>query len=138
MHSALKFVCTAVAIASLAACSRTVTQREIVRESATPTAAPVAPVAPERIVIVQPPAPLQEQMSPPPATTGYSWVPGHYTWHDDRWNWEPGQWRAGAVSPMPPARQELIPQPPYSGARWVPGYWNYNDNGWTWVQGRWL
>jgi hypothetical protein len=64
MNTALK-AATLCALAALAACTRTVTTREVVREQ------PIVQhhVTPERTVIVQPPAPQSETMPPPPAAS---------------------------------------------------------------------
>ena len=80
MNTAVK-AATLCALAALAACTRTVTTREVVREQ------PIVQhqVTPERTVIVQPPAPQSETMPPPPAAAGYSWVPAYYEWRNGKW-----------------------------------------------------
>ncbi|TMH10276.1 MAG: hypothetical protein E6H58_20970 [Betaproteobacteria bacterium] len=134
MKTAWKLVSVGAATAMVAACSHTVTEREVVRQ-------PVVQVQPQRTVenvtIIQPPPAPQEQMPPAPAATGYSWVPGHYAWRNGAWHWDQGQWRVGVVPPMPPLMQESIPAAPVSTARWVPGYWSFGDTGWTWMKGHW-
>jgi len=132
MKTALKVVSVGAATALLAACSHTVTEREVVRE---PVVQQVRPV--EHVTIVQPPPAPQEQMPPAPSASGYTWVPGHYAWRNGAWTWDPGQWRPGVIPAMPPLVQESIPPAPISTARWVPGYWNFGDNGWTWMKGHW-
>lgn len=123
-----------IAASSLAivACTRTITEREIVREQ--PIVQPQSKV--EHITVVQPPAP-PEQKPPPPASSGYSWVDGHYVWRDGRWTWEPGRWITGEIRPMPPIVRESPPPAPGPSAKWVPGYWSLSNNEWVWVRGHW-
>jgi hypothetical protein len=133
MNTALK-VATLCALATLAACSRTVTH-EVVREQ--PIIQPQA-AAPERVVVVQPPAAPVETRPAPPAPTGYSWVGGYYEWRNNQWEWTPGHWVLGSVSPMPPAQQESPGVAPRAGARWIPGHWAFSGNDWVWMRGQWL
>ena len=69
-----------------AACSHTTT-REIVHDQPVVQQQPVAqpPATVERTVILQPPPAPQETMTAPPATTGYTWLPGHWAYRDGNW-----------------------------------------------------
>jgi hypothetical protein len=134
MKTAWKIISAGAATAMVAACSHTVTEREIVRQ---PVVEQQPATTVEHVTVIQPPAAPQEAMPPAPATTGYTWLPGHYVWRDGAWSWDAGQWRMGAVPAMPPLMQETIPPAPIATARWVPGYWNFSDNSWVWVKGHW-
>ena len=120
------------------ACAHRVTEREVAREQPIVQQAPVTSSQPERAVVMQPPPAPQEPMTLPPATSGYTWLPGHYTWRDG-WHWEPGQWVVGNVRPMPAPYPEdpLSVAPPKGGAQWVPGYWDYDGRDWAWTSGHW-
>jgi hypothetical protein len=124
---------TLCALAALAACTRTVATREVVREQPI-----VQQAAPERVVIVQQPAAPAETRPAAPAASGYTWVPGYYEWRNGKWEWTSGHWATGSIAPMPPARQETPPPAPYAGARWVPGYWSFAGSEWIWRNGHWL
>ena len=133
MNKVFQVIALGAAASILAACSTRVTH-EVVREQ--PIVQPQSTV--DRVTIVQPPPPPQESMSPAPAASGYTWVPGHYVWANGNWQWESGQWRTGSIRPMPPVREEVPPPPPQVGARWVPGYWNIaSNNDWVWINGHW-
>ncbi|HWH83297.1 MAG TPA: hypothetical protein VNU71_13795 [Burkholderiaceae bacterium] len=123
----------------LGACANRVTEREIVREQPIVQQMPAQPAAaPERVVVLQPPPAPIEQTAPMPGGGQFTWVPGHYAWHDG-WRWEPGQWVAGAVRPMPaPYREDPMAVAPPSGtSHWVPGYWELSGSDWVWRRGHW-
>jgi len=125
--------------AMAAACSHTTT-REIVREQPIVQQQPVVQTPPttiERTIVLQPPPAPQETRPAPPASTGYTWLPGHWAYRDNAWQWEAGSWHAGVIPPMPDAVQETIPAAPVNGSRWVPGYWSYSGGNWNWVRGHW-
>jgi hypothetical protein len=89
MKTSWNLVTVSAAAAMLAACSHTVTQREVVHEQ------PVVqqPVV-ERVTVVQPPPVMQE---PVPAVTavpypGARWVPGYWNWSGQEWVWVKGRW----------------------------------------------
>ena len=131
-NTTLKTIPLCVSALLLGACAHRVTEREVVREQPV-----VQAQAPQSIMIVQPPAAPQEAPTPAPSTSGYSWVPGHYVWHGDRWDWEAGRWVAGQVRSMPAPLQETPTTPPASGGRWIPGYWTFSGNDWVWTRGHW-
>jgi hypothetical protein len=74
------------------------------------------------IVSVQPPAPVEE-VTPAEMPAGALWIPGYWSWDDDRTDflWISGIWR--------------VPPPNCS---WVPGYWFQVQNGYQWSPGFWL
>ena len=118
------------------ACTRHVTEREYVTVPA-PAQQQQQPTVVERVTVVQPPAAPHEEMPAAPATTGYSWVPGHYVRDDGRWKWVAGQWVAGTIAPMPQALAEATPSQPGPTDRWIPGYWTVDHSNWVWVKGHW-
>jgi WXXGXW repeat (2 copies) len=75
------------------------------------------------VIAKRPPEPVEEL--PPeekPAGENVAWLPGYWSWDDDRSDflWVSGFWRA-----LPPGRE------------WVPGYWQPAEGGWRWVAGYW-
>ena len=58
-----------------------------------------------------------------PRGNHYVWVPGYWSWDEDRNNyiWVSACWRAA---------------PP--NMSWVPGYWSQVAGGWEWVAGFWM
>lgn len=71
----------------------------------------------------QPPEPIDElPPSEKPANAEAIWIPGYWTWEEDRndFIWVSGVWR--------------VPPP---GAQWVPGYWIKVEDGYQWVSGYW-
>ena len=92
MKTTWTFVTVSAAAAMLAACSHTVTEREVVQPV---VAQPVVqqPVV-ERVTVVQPPPVVQE---PVPAVSampyaGARWVPGYWNWSGREWVWVKGHW----------------------------------------------
>lgn len=80
--------------------------------------------APGLIVPKQPPAPVLEQLPDlKPEGASVVWVPGYWTWDDDRGDfvWLSGVWRV-----PPPA------------TRWIPGYWSKTPTGYQWIAGFWV
>jgi hypothetical protein len=80
---------------------------------------------PEPGVIVDkaPPGAIEER--PPeirPAGENISWIPGYWSWDDERsdYLWISGTWRA-----LPPGR------------RWTAGYWTSAGQGYQWISGYW-
>lgn len=77
------------------------------------------------LIVPQPPPPLIEEVPPDERPEGefVSWVPGYWSWDDDRrsYLWVSGIWRS-----IPPGRQ------------FVPGYWTQTSGGHQWVSGFWL
>lgn len=76
-------------------------------------------------VVVPKAPPEQVEELPPdqkPAGAHVVWIPGYWSWDEDRDNflWVSGFWRA-----LPPGRE------------WVPGYWTEVTGGWQWVSGYW-
>ncbi len=75
-------------------------------------------------VVVQKPItvpPVYEEVQPAaPATTGYVWQPGYWTWRGT-WVWVPGEYI-----------QTVTP-----GAVWVQGEWEAVDGAWRWIPAHW-
>jgi hypothetical protein len=73
-------------------------------------------------VVYQPEPPAPPQVAPPgPAPDAESfYVPGHWVWHDGRYQWQAGYW----------ARM----QPGYV---WIPGHYRWTPYGYVYVAGYW-
>jgi WXXGXW repeat (2 copies) len=71
-------------------------------------------------VDVPPPAPVYEQVGPPPVL-GHVWVSGYWRWHLGRHVWIGGRWAA----------------PPRGGVRWAPHRWDRHGRGWRLNPGHW-
>lgn len=113
--------------------TRVVEQRPVVVER------PAAHPAPVVVQQVRPmPALIREDRGAPPAP-GMNWVPGHWKWGANDWQWVHGNWVRQAVPPMPEIVVEAVPAPPAPQARWVPGHWvwRWHGGGWDWVRGHW-
>jgi hypothetical protein len=82
------------------------------------------------------PAPIVEVVPPVPHP-GYSWVPGHYAWRVNHWQWVRGHYIAGVVAPMPVAVVETAPPSPGPGWFWVRGHYVWERSGWAWHGGHW-
>ncbi len=82
---------------------------------------PVVVTPTGRIVVPEaPPAPRREVAGVPPATSDI-WVPGYWTYTNNRWVWVPGSWQ----------------NPPRVGATWIAGHWEHTSTGWVWTPGHW-
>ncbi|MFZ6813379.1 YXWGXW repeat-containing protein [Undibacterium sp. Rencai35W] len=110
-------------VLSAVGCAAPPSQRVVVREQ-------------PRVVIRQVPAPVQEVITVQPAS-GYAWVPGHWFWHHNEWEWQAGHWYQGSVRPMPAMLVEQITIAPSPNHYWIPGHWKWHGNEWEWVRGRW-
>jgi hypothetical protein len=75
----------------------------------------------QAIVVTQaPPTALSEPALPRPSAQ-HVWIPGYYTWRDNRYLWIAGRW-------------EL---PPRSDATWVPPRWERESGGYRFYEGYW-
>lgn len=85
--------------------------------------APTATTTTRTVVVREaPPAPRTEVIGVAPSED-HAWVPGYWTYSDNRWVWMPGHWE----------------RRPSTGATWVPGHWDKNadERGWVWTPGHW-
>jgi hypothetical protein len=75
-------------------------------------------------IVAKPAPPLIEEVPPSqrPAGVNIAWIPGYWTWDDERMNfvWLSGTWRA-----LPPGRE------------WAAGYWAQVPSGYQWTSGYW-
>lgn len=78
--------------------------------------APTGPV----VVTAEPPPPRSEVKGVAP-TSEHVWVPGYWSYANNRWVWIPGRWEAR----------------PRATATWVPSHWDQRGNGWVWTPGYW-
>jgi hypothetical protein len=77
---------------------------------------------PQGVIIVQqaPPAPVPEAVSARPSMD-HLWVPGYYTWRNNRYEWMAGHWEV----------------PPRAGARWVNPRWEPESGSYRFYEGYW-
>ena len=92
----------------------------------------------EVVIIERPmPAPLVEVVPAAPHP-GYGWVPGHYAWRFNHWQWIRGHYFRGEVVPMPAAIVETPPPPPSPRHFWVRGHYVWEGRAWAWHSGHWV
>jgi hypothetical protein len=73
------------------------------------------------IVMQAPPAPQQEVVLAQP-TSDHKWVPGYWTWRNERYEWVAGHWEV----------------PPSSSSTWVAPRWEHtSDGGYRFYEGYW-
>lgn len=97
----------------------------------TPAGTPVAvaypaqtgtPLTPGQAVIVTqapPAAPVEPVLERP--SSNHVWVPGYYTYRDNRYVWINGRWE----------------MPPRAGASWIAPRWEREGNGYRFYEGYW-
>ena len=80
-------------------------------------------VATQPGVVKRPPPqpPRRAEISPVAPTRAHVWVPGQWSWHQERYVWVPGRWEV----------------PPAPGLTWVPGGWMPREGAFVWVEGYW-
>ncbi|MFC3106726.1 hypothetical protein ACFOFO_01905 [Undibacterium arcticum] len=124
MKRMLNVLFLAAAAMAIVGCTTVVRERTVVREQ------------PQKVVVKQMPAPIQEVISAQPAP-GYAWVPGHWVWRNTGWLWQAGHWYQGAVRPMPTVIVEQITVAPSPAHFWIPGHWQWEGGDWVWRKGHW-
>ena len=74
-------------------------------------------------VVKRPPPqpPRRAEIAPVAPTRAHVWVPGQWSWHQERYVWVPGRWEV----------------PPSPGLVWVPGGWMPREGAFVWVEGYW-
>jgi hypothetical protein len=78
------------------------------------------PVGSTIVVTQTPPVPQAEAVTPQPSTL-HAWIPGYWTWRNERYEWLAGHW-------------EL---PPRSSAVWVAPRWEQEGNAYRFYEGFW-
>src|SRR5262245_22721159 len=87
---------------------------------ATTVAVPVTtPVGQSSIVVMQQPPALQQEVPTPRPSSSHVWVPGYWTWRNNRYEWMAGHWDV----------------PPRSNATWVPPRWQPEGSSWRFYEG---
>ena len=84
------------------------------------TTTQAVPVA-STVVITQAPPQLQQEVILAQPTTRHIWLPGYWTWQNDRYEWMAGHW-------------EL---PPASATVWVAPRWEQQGNAYKFTEGYW-
>lgn len=78
------------------------------------------PVVSTTVVTQAPPVPQTEIAQPQPSNL-HAWIPGYWTWRNERYEWLAGRW-------------EL---PPRSSAVWVAPRWEREGNAYRFYEGYW-
>ena len=84
-------------------------------------AATTAPAGSTIIVAQAPPAPPPPEAVPPRPTQDYAWVPGYWTWRNERYEWMAGHWEI----------------PPRSDAVWIAPRWEPESGSYRFYEGYW-
>jgi hypothetical protein len=86
-----------------------------------PTPAPVATVQSPNVVVTQaPPALVSEAVTAQPSSR-HVWIPGYWTWRNERYEWMAGHWEV----------------PPTSTSTWVAPTWQREGSGYRFYEGHW-
>lgn len=76
------------------------------------------------VYVTQAPPPMQQEVivaRPARPSPGHAWVPGYWTWRNDRYEWMAGHWE----------------MPPNPGADWVAPRWEQEGSGYRFYEGYW-
>jgi hypothetical protein len=95
-------------------------QQVVVAQPQQVVAVAAAPVGTSYIVTQAPPAPQPEAVPPRPSSQ-HVWVPGYWTWQNNRYAWMAGHWE----------------QPPTSTAVWVNPRWEPEGGAFRFYEGHW-
>lgn len=81
------------------------------------------PTASGTIVVTQQPPAMQSEMVTAQPTSDHKWIPGFWTWRNERYEWVAGHWE------LPPSRDSVWIAPRWErtssgGYRFYEGYWN--------------
>ena len=74
------------------------------------------------IIVMQAPPALQEEVVVAQPSSEHKWVPGYWTWRNERYEWMAGHWEV----------------PPSSSSVWVTARWERtSDGGYRFYEGYW-
>lgn len=73
------------------------------------------------VIVTQAPPALQQEVVLAQPSPDYIWIPGYWTWQNNRYEWTPGHW-------------EL---PPSNAVAWVPPRWEREGYGYRFYEGYW-
>ena len=104
--------------APLASSSPVVVQTPVVGQASSGSASPASTQA---VVVTQAPPALQSEPVLEQPTTRHVWIPGYWTYRDNRYVWIAGRW-------------ELPPTP---DARWSAPRWEREGSGYRFYEGYW-
>lgn len=79
------------------------------------------PVGASSVVVMQAPPQAQQEVPSPRPSRDHAWVPGYWTWRNNRYEWMAGHWEI----------------PPRAGAVWVPPRWQPEGSSWRFYEGYW-
>jgi hypothetical protein len=80
-----------------------------------------APSAAGTTIATEAPPALQSEVALAQPSPNYIWVPGYWTWNNQRYEWTSGHWA----------------MPPHPGAMWVAPRWEQQGNAYKFTEGYW-
>ncbi len=80
-----------------------------------------SPTGASSIVVMQAPPAAQQEVPTARPTSDHVWIPGYWSWRNERYEWTAGHWEI----------------PPRSGAVWVPPRWQPEGTSWRFYEGYW-
>ena len=89
--------------------------------TSTPVTSTATTVAPGTVVVTQAPPAVQQETVLARPSAQHVWVPGYYTWRDNRYVWIAGRWEI----------------PPRTDAVWVAPRWERESGGYRFYEGYW-
>ena len=76
---------------------------------------------PSTVIVTQTPPALQQETVLARPSAEHVWIPGYYTWRENRYVWIAGRWE----------------MPPRTGAVWVAPRWERESGGYRFYEGYW-
>jgi len=74
------------------------------------------------IIVMQAPPAVQQEVVLAQPSSSHKWIPGYWTWRNDRYEWMAGHWEV----------------PPYSGSSWIAPRWERTGDGhYRFYEGYW-
>jgi hypothetical protein len=83
--------------------------------TATPTSTPGV------VMVTQAPPALQQEVATARPSSNHQWVPGYWTWRNNRYEWMAGHWEV----------------PPRTNATWVAPRWEMENGAYRFYEGYW-
>ena len=80
-----------------------------------------SPATASSVVVMQAPPQAQQEIPTVRPSGSHAWVPGYWTWRNNRYEWVPGHWEI----------------PPRSGGVWIPPRWQPEGRSFRFFEGYW-